>query len=219
MENQPADNAMQTELRAARVRMLMSFAAATLFRFVIPGLLILFLWFRFPGDRIAFTLIGVAFLFEQLIDDPLLRLLPWSILGSTAAWYSMQLAFHLDQVVNSYSAAADTSVTSVGVGFVVVRSIANLGSLMFLVGRLPIGSRAFAFVTFISIGFGSLAYYGRTHSTDLRQELYYEYSFPSVGCSIGTILGIVLLIFYATFREAFLQYSKGSEPADTPERR
>ena len=181
--------------------------AVVLMRFVILGLLLLFLWVRFPDDRVAITVIGVAFLFEQLIDDPLLRLLPWSILGSVAAYYSMQLAFFLDRILSVFPVS-----TLLVVGFVVVRSIANLGSLLFLIGRFPIGSRAFAFITFLSFAFGSLAYYGRSRSTEWRQDLYYEYSFPSIGCSVGAILGIVLLIFWKTFRESPIENSEGSEP-------
>lgn len=171
--------------------------AAESIRFVIPGLFLLFLWVRFPGDRVATTVIGVAFLFEQLIEDPLLRLLPWSILGSIAAFYSMQLAFYLDRIFSATPVS-----TTLDVAFVVVRSVGNLGSLIFLIGRLPIGSRAFAFITFLSIASGSLAYYGRSRSTEWWQDLYYVYSCPSIGCSIGTILGVTLLIFWKTFRES-----------------
>lgn len=177
-------------------------AKATSIRFVILGLLLHLLWSRFPDDHIATTLIGVAFVVEQLVDDPLLRLLPWSVLGSTAAYYSMQLAYYFDRILHAYSAPHDGSLTLYSVGLVVCGSIGNLGSLVFLIGRFQLGSRAFAFITFVSFGIGSIAYYGRERSTAGAQDLYYQYSFPSVGCSVGTILAIVLLITWVSFRHS-----------------
>lgn len=190
---------------------------ATFIRFATLGLLLSVLWSRFPEDHIATTLIGVAFVFEQLIDDALLRLLPWSVVGSTAAFYSMQLAYNLDRILHGYSVPHDSFFTLYSVGFIVCRSIGNLGSLFFLIGRFHLGSRAFAFITFVSFGVGSIAYYGRQRSTAGAQDLYYQYSFPSAGCSVGTILATVLLITWVSFRQSGPPCLERNEPSRAPE--
>lgn len=165
-------------------------------RLAVLGAVLVSLWACFPDARVAVAVIGPAFLFESAFDDPLLMLLPWSVLGAVAAWSANELACHLGSLPRS---------TSVVCGVAPLRIQACTCSLLFLAERTRISGRRLFFVVAVTIVCGIAACLASPERYRSQRDDHLILYRTGTGCYLGTILGTVRIIGWRSLRPANTQ--------------